>query len=129
MSSIVHGPSYPPLISVTLGGLLDLQCQKYGARECLYIRWTGARWSYNDLRHHSISLAKTLLDVGIQPGDRIGIMAGNCEQYISVIFAAARVGAILVVLNNTYTASEALRALDHTCLHFAGIGASDADNL
>jgi long-chain acyl-CoA synthetase len=55
-----------------------------------------------------------MLAMGIQKGDRVGIMAGNCEQYISVFFAAARVGAILVVLNNTYTPSELYYALNHT---------------
>ena len=112
--SIVPGPSNPPLVTLTLGGLLDLQAQRYGAREALVVKWTGARWTYEELSDQSIRLAKMLLDVGIRPGDRIGIMAGNCEQYVSVVFAAARVGAILTVLNNTYTADEATRAMRHT---------------
>jgi hypothetical protein len=115
--SILHGPAEPPLVTVTLGRLLDLQCRRYGHKECLVISWTGARWSYNHLREQSSSIAKMLLDVGIRQGDRIGIMAGNCEQYVSVLFAAVRVGAILVVLNNTYTAAEALRALRHTGMY------------
>jgi acyl-CoA synthetase (AMP-forming)/AMP-acid ligase II len=112
--SILHGPSYPPLVTLTLGGLLDLQCRRYGPKECLVVPWTGARWTYDDLRLQSINIAKMLLDVGIRREDRIGIMAGNCEQYVAIVFAAARIGAILVVLNNTYTAAEALRALRHT---------------
>jgi len=112
--SIVHGPSNPPLVTLTLGGLLDLQAQRHAAREALVVRWTGARWTYKELSSQSIKFAKMLLDVGIRPGDRVGIMAGNCEQYVSIVFAAARVGAILTVLNNTYTADEAVRAMRHT---------------
>jgi acyl-CoA synthetase (AMP-forming)/AMP-acid ligase II len=112
--SILHGPSSPPLVTLTLGRLLDVQCRRYGPKECLVVPWTGARWTYNKLRDESVNLAKMLIDVGIRPGDRIGIMAGNCEQYVAAVFATARVGAILVVLNNTYTAAEALRALRHT---------------
>lgn len=112
--SIFHGPSFPPLVSLTLGGLLDLQCRRYGSQECLVVPWTGARWTYDHLSEQSISLAKMFIDVGICPGDRIGIMAGNSEQYVATVFAAARAGAILVVLNNTYTADEATRALQHT---------------
>ncbi|KAL1989795.1 hypothetical protein VTN49DRAFT_6992 [Thermomyces lanuginosus] len=41
-------------------------------------------------------------------------MAGNCEQYVSLFFAAAYVGAILVVINNTYTKPEIMYALGHT---------------
>jgi acyl-CoA synthetase (AMP-forming)/AMP-acid ligase II len=50
----------------------------------------------------------------VQHGDRIGVMAGNCEQYASLFFAAAAVGAILFVINNTYTKAELLYALEHT---------------
>lgn len=112
--SILHGPSNPPLVTLTLSQMLDLQCRKYGDRECLVIPWTGARWTYNYLQDQSIILAKMLLDVGIMPGDRIGIMAGNCEQYVAALFAVARLGAILVVLNNTYTTPEAIHAMRHT---------------
>jgi acyl-CoA synthetase (AMP-forming)/AMP-acid ligase II len=112
--SVFHGPSFPPLVTLTLGRLLDLQCRRYGSQECLIVPWTGARWTYDFLSEQSISLAKMFVDVGICPGDRIGIMAGNCEQYVCAIFAAARAGAILVVLNNTYTSDEATRALEHT---------------
>lgn len=59
-----------------------------------------------------------LVEVGIRPGDRVGIMAGNCEQYVAVVFAVARVGGILVVLNNTYTAGEALRGVRFTGMFY-----------
>lgn len=110
--SLLQGPIDPPLVDLTLGELLQLQTYQHGTRECIVIPWTGARWTYNDLDQQSSCLARTLLeDYSIGPGDRIGIMAGNCEQYASVFFAAAKIGAILVILNNTYTATEAMYAL------------------
>lgn len=112
--SIVHGDSNVPLLDFTLGELLDFQCAKYGPKECLVVPWTGARWTYEHLRQESISVAKALAAHGIRPGDRVGIMAGNCEQYVSVFFACMRVGCILVILNNTYTPSEARYALEFT---------------
>jgi len=110
--SILHGPTDPPLVDLTLGELLNLQCLHHGTREALVIPWTGARWTYNELNHHSRLLAQAMLDMGIGVGDRVGIMAGNCEQYASVFFAATRIGAILVILNNTYTPTEAQYGLD-----------------
>lgn len=112
--SIVEGPTQPELLDITLGELLTIQALQYGNYECLVFPWTGARWTYTDLKEESDRLAHGMLAMGIQKGDRVGIMAGNCEQYISVFFAAARVGAILVVLNNTYTPSELSYALDHS---------------
>ncbi|KAL2854072.1 hypothetical protein BJX68DRAFT_38735 [Aspergillus pseudodeflectus] len=112
--SIVYGPTEPELLDVTLGELLTLQSLQYGDYECLVFPWTGARWTYADLNDEADRVARGMLAMGIKKGDRVGIMAGNCEQYISIFFAAARVGAILVVLNNTYTPSELYYALDHT---------------
>ncbi|QDS72568.1 hypothetical protein FKW77_000778 [Venturia effusa] len=128
--SILHGPATPPLVTLTLSKLLDTQCRRYGPKECLIVPWTGARWSYNKLQEESINLAKMLAEVGIRPGDRVGIMAGNCEQYVAIIFAVARVGGILVVLNNTYTAGEALRGLRHTAckILFTTFKIGKADN-
>ncbi|KAH8168872.1 AMP-binding enzyme domain-containing protein [Sarocladium implicatum] len=110
--SILHGPSDPPLLDLTLGELLSLQTYQHGSKECLVIPWTGARWTYNELHQQSSLLAGALLDMGIGVGDRVGIMAGNCEQYASVFFAVAKIGAVLVILNNTYTPTEAMYGLE-----------------
>ncbi|KAL6889920.1 acetyl-CoA synthetase-like protein [Trichoderma longibrachiatum] len=109
--SLLHGPSDPPLVDLTLGELLQLQTYQYGTKECIVIPWTGARWTYHDLNQQSSALAQSLLDMGVGVGDRVGIMAGNCEQYAAVFFAVAKIGAILVILNNTYTATEAMYGL------------------
>lgn len=112
--SVAHGPADVPLLDFKLAELLDFQCDEHGLHECLVIPWTGARWTYDFLRHESILLARAMAASGIRPGDRIGIMAGNCEQYVAVFFACMRIGAILVILNNTYTVSEARYALEFT---------------
>lgn len=112
--SVFHGPSVPELVNLTLGGLLDDQCRTLGDKECLVVSWTRTRWTYSRLRNESRRLAKGLLSLDIHPGDRIGILAGNCEEYVAVFFASAYIGAILVVLNSTYTAAEAQHALRHS---------------
>jgi acyl-CoA synthetase (AMP-forming)/AMP-acid ligase II len=112
--SLLYGPTDPALVDLTLGELLNLQCLHHGPRECLVFPWTGARWTYNELNRQSGLVAQALIEMGIVQGDRVGVMAGNCEQYAAVFFAAARVGAILVILNNTYTPTEAMYALGFT---------------
>ncbi|KAF2874350.1 hypothetical protein BDV95DRAFT_488564 [Massariosphaeria phaeospora] len=112
--SLVAGPLDPPLLRITLSQLLSQQALQYPHNECLVIPWTGARWTYQQLWEESNRLARGLLRYGVRPRDRIGIMAGNCEEYVAVFFACARVGAICVTLNNTYTATEMEYALMHT---------------
>lgn len=115
--SIVHGPSEPALVDLTLGELLDEQSEIRGDKECLVVPWTGARWTYRDLQGHSKKLAKAMLALGVRQGDRVGILAGNCEEYVAVFFAAGYIGCILVVLNSTYTAEEARYALNHSGIY------------
>ncbi|KAF2110737.1 hypothetical protein BDV96DRAFT_199096 [Lophiotrema nucula] len=112
--SLVQGPLDPPLLPITLSQLLEQQASLYTEREAIVIPWTGARWTYAQLWDESNLLARALLSAGIRPRDRIAIMAGNCESYIAIFFACARVGAICVTLNNTYTVTEAEHALRHT---------------
>jgi long-chain acyl-CoA synthetase len=114
--SIIHGAVEPPLVNLTLGGLLDQQCEIRGWKECIILPWTGTRWTYADLQDQSKRLAKSLLYLGVRHGDRVGILAGNCEEYVALFFAAGYIGAILVVLNSTYTVLEAQNALLHSGL-------------
>jgi long-chain acyl-CoA synthetase len=114
--SIVHGPISPPLVDLTLGELLDEQCKCHGDKECLIFPWTGTRWTYSQLQNQSKMLAKALLSLGLHHGDRIGILAGNCEEFVALFFAAGYIGCILVVLNSTYTTAEAQNALRHSGL-------------
>jgi acyl-CoA synthetase (AMP-forming)/AMP-acid ligase II len=112
--SIVHGTHEPALVEQTLGDLLDEQCASRGDRECLVVPWSGARWTYNKLQLEARTLAKAMLAFGVKRGDRVGILAGNCEEYVAVFFATGYLGCILVVLNSTYTATEAKYALNHS---------------
>ena len=116
--SIVHGSTDPSLVHMSLGELLTLQSLQYYDSECLVCPATGARWTYGLLEEESHQLARGLLALGVDRGDRVGVMAGNCEQYVALFFAAAKVGAILVVINNTYSTSELMFALGHTGISF-----------
>lgn len=128
--SIIEGTKNPALLYTTLGDLLAFQSLQYHDLECFICPWTGARWTYGFLEQESHRLALGLLALDVQKGDRIGVMAGNCEQYVALFFAAARVGAVLVVINNTYTTSEVLYALKHTgCKLFFAVSAIGRHNL
>ncbi|KAH8811663.1 hypothetical protein F5884DRAFT_284170 [Xylogone sp. PMI_703] len=111
--SFVQGPSEPPLLQLSLCELLEQQSTKYPHRDAI-VSWTGVRLTYKQLYTRSQTVAKGLLAIGIRPGDRIGILSGNCERYIEIFFATTIIGGIVVVLNNTYTPTELLNALEHS---------------
>jgi fatty-acyl-CoA synthase len=55
--------------------------------------------TYEQLRERRDRFLKALLDAGVQPGDRVGIMLLNSLDYVALYFAIARIGAVAVRLN------------------------------
>ncbi|CAI6090587.1 unnamed protein product, partial [Clonostachys chloroleuca] len=90
------------------------QADKYGDKYCIIIGWNNTRLSYRELSESSKVIARGLLALGVQSGDRIAILSGDDERFVQIFFAAARIGACLVIINKTYTVPEYLRALKHT---------------
>jgi long-chain acyl-CoA synthetase len=68
----------------------------------------GAQLTFLELKQRADSLAAALARLGIAKGDRVGIMLPNCPQYIVAAFAILRLGAVVVNINPSYTAREAL---------------------
>ncbi|MHC5065745.1 MAG: class I adenylate-forming enzyme family protein, partial [Planctomycetota bacterium] len=90
--------------------LLESSARKEGARTAIE---DGSRsWTYAQWHENCRNLAKGLFDIGLRPGDRLAIHAANCEEYLSLYFAAAGSGLILVPLNNRLTDSELRAILD-----------------
>lgn len=55
--------------------------------------------SYTELEDRSNRLANSLLAMGLSRGDRVGMLARNCLEYLEVELAAAKTGIILACLN------------------------------
>lgn len=110
--SYVAGTSDTPLLYQTVGGALDLAAEKYPNREALVVRHQNIRWSYSTLREKADSLAAGLIDLGLKPGDRVGLWAPNCAEWVLTQFATAKAGLVLVNINPAYRVSELEYALN-----------------
>jgi fatty-acyl-CoA synthase len=55
--------------------------------------------NYRELEERSNRLANALLAHGLQRGDRVGVLARNCLEYMEIELAAAKAGVILACLN------------------------------
>ena len=64
------------------------------------------RVTYRELNRRVNRLARGLGRMGLNYGDRIGMLSYNCLEYAEVILAAAKLGLILVPLNWRLTAPE-----------------------
>jgi fatty-acyl-CoA synthase len=110
--SYVSGVTDEPLRFITVPQLLDEAVQTAGAKDAAVFVADGQRLSWHDLRRRSDEVAAGLLALGITRGDRVGIWAPNCVEWLLVQFGTARIGAILVNINPAYRTSELEYALN-----------------
>jgi len=95
-----------PLLGDTIGENLDRTVGRFPDRPALVDVPAGRRWSYAELAADVDALALGLLAAGISVGDRVGIWAPNCAEWVLTQYATAKVGAILVNINPAYRTSE-----------------------
>jgi len=104
--SVATGETNVPLIETTIGENLDDTVRRFADREALVDVAQNRRWTYAELARDVDTLARALLGAGIVPGDRVGIWAPNCSEWVLVQYATAKVGAILVNINPAYRTHE-----------------------
>ena len=80
-----------------------------------YIVCEGQRISYRQHLARVNAVARNLRDVyGVQPGDRVAILADNHPEWIITFWATVSIGAICVALNGWWNRDEILHALDNS---------------
>jgi fatty-acyl-CoA synthase len=62
--------------------------------------------TYGALEDRSNRLAQAMLGMGLERGDRVGLLARNCAEYVEVELAAAKTGIIMAALNWRLAARE-----------------------
>ena len=104
--SYVRGLQEPALIEDTIGERLARTARARPDVEALVSVHQDLRWTYAELDRRTDGFAAGLLALGLEPGDRIGVWAPNCAEWVVAQFATARVGLILVSINPAYRTSE-----------------------
>ena len=77
----------------------------------------GVRLTYAEFQSRVSQTAKGLMALGVRKGDRVGIWAFNCEEWVLTQFATAAIGAILVNINPAYGTRELAYALKQSGAH------------
>ncbi len=104
--SYASGTSAVPLLGQTIGDNLEDTVRRFGNREALVVVHEGKRWTYAQLNADVDRIARRLLAMGLQVGDRVGIWAPNCSAWTMLQYATAKVGVILVNINPAYRTHE-----------------------
>jgi fatty-acyl-CoA synthase len=104
--SYASGLAAVPLLGETIGANLERTAARYADREALVEAASGRRWTYAGLDAAVNEVALGLLATGIAKGDRVGIWAPNCAEWVLTQYATAKIGAILVNVNPAYRSHE-----------------------
>ncbi|ARX87349.1 AMP-binding protein [Streptomyces alboflavus] len=104
--SYAHGTSKTPLLGDTIGQNLARAVAAWPDRDALVDVAAGARWTYAEFSAAVEELALGLIGSGVGKGDRVGIWAVSCAEWVLVQYATARVGAIMVTINPAYRPHE-----------------------
>jgi fatty-acyl-CoA synthase len=95
-----------PLLGDTIGDNFARTVAAHGDRLALVDVAAGKRYSYRELAVEVDALALALFDDGVRIGDRVGIWAPNCAEWMITQYATAKIGAILVNINPAYRTHE-----------------------
>ena len=109
--SYVSGACEKPLLGLTVGQMLDRIIEKYPDNTALIVHHQQIKWTYRQFHKKVMEVAKALLSLDIKKGDRVGIWSLNNVEWVSLQFATAKIGAILVNINPNYRTHELKYAL------------------
>ena len=111
MLSYSHGASGSALLGETIGSNLRRIAAAHPRAEVLVDAPTGRRWTYAAFDAETDTLARGLIAAGLRAGDRVGIWAPNCAEWVLLQYATAKAGVILVNINPAYRSHELRFAL------------------
>jgi fatty-acyl-CoA synthase len=120
--SFVSGISDQPLLYRTVDGALKAAVESTPDGTALVVPFQSVRFTFAEFDREVERVARGMVACGLRPGERIGIWAPNCTEWILTMFGAARAGLILVNINPAYRATElefALRLVGCRALVFA----------
>jgi len=90
----------------TLGQILDETIEKNPHNPAVIYVDRGYRQSWQEFGDTVDQLAKGLMALGVQKGEKVAVWATNVPYWVALQFATAKIGAILVTVNINYKLSE-----------------------
>lgn len=91
---------------LSLGKFFESQVEKQPNHEFIIYPDRNLRFTYKEFNERVDNLAKGLLAIGIKKGDHVGIWAKNVPEWLTFMFATAKIGATIVTVNTAYQIHE-----------------------
>ncbi|HVW68768.1 MAG TPA: AMP-binding protein [Steroidobacteraceae bacterium] len=104
--SFTSGTSSRPLLYRTVDGVLAAAVAEGAERLAVVVSHQSVRYTFAEFDAAVEQVARGFVACGLEVGDRIGIWAPNCLEWLLTMFAASRAGLVLVNVNPAYRAGE-----------------------
>ncbi|WP_297451487.1 AMP-binding protein [uncultured Alistipes sp.] len=105
------------LIDYTLGGILEKYARETPDHEFMVYPDRGLRFTYREFDERADTFARGLLEIGVTKGSKIGVWAKNVPDWMTFMFAAAKIGAVLVTVNTNYKSAEVEYIMRNADIH------------
>jgi fatty-acyl-CoA synthase len=96
----------PALREITLGQMLDEAIMQHPDNEAVVYVDRDFRLTYREFGELVDNLAKGLMALGVEKGEKVAIWATNVPYWVAFQFATAKIGAVLLTVNTFYKKAE-----------------------
>lgn len=90
----------------TIGEWLEYWAEKTPEKEYIVYSDRDLRFTWKEFDERVNNMAKGLLAIGVKPGSHVGIWATNVPDWLTFLYAGAKIGAVLVTINTNYKQHE-----------------------
>lgn len=105
------------LFEKTLGDWLEMWAGKFPEKDFIVYPDRNLRFSWSAFNNRVDNLAKGLLSIGVEQGSHVGIWAQNVPDWLTYMFACAKVGAVAITVNTNYKAHELAFVIENSDMH------------
>lgn len=97
---------------MTVGDMIFRNAKKFPYKMALIS--DGIKMTFKSLNERVNRLADALLKIGLNKGDRIGLLVHNCYQFIEIYFVCTKIGAVFCPYNNHLKQFELKDLIDYS---------------
>ena len=101
----------------TLGDWLEYWAQETPDKEYIVYSDRNLRFTWKTFDERVNNMANGLLSIGVTRGTNVGIWAQNVPDWLTVLYATAKIGAIAVTVNTNYKTEELAFVLKNSDMH------------
>lgn len=115
------------LFDRTIGDWLEYWAKKTPDKEYVVYSDRNLRFTWKTFNQRVDEMAKGLIAIGVERDSKVGIWATNVPDWLTILYACGKIGAICVTVNTNYKQAELEYICKHSDMHTLCIIDGDRD--